>query len=272
VALATARTLRELLLDLGRFLNGEARQVTATAGTNQSFTTPALAYGANDRYVGSELFLWDTPVGITGQNPFIVASSTGAGGGVLQFTQVVGPNPVIVGARAVLQNIGGKGFPQDRKLWALKMALDELGGAYDVAVSIATPDQEDYWNAIPVGIRSIARVVQVDPTGLEWEIAPAQWQQNLDTPGRRIMLPYSVDTGWTYALRGRQDLSWAFTSDPPAYTTVIQAPPDRLVKDAAKWLYLPSRSSREQEIAGNLYNDRLRTYRDTPRPGEVFLP
>lgn len=273
MALPVAMTVRELLLAIGRFLD-DARliRVTTLDATQDHFISSALQFGANDRYVGSELFVWDLPAGATGDNPFTVQASFGSPSGLLDLSQPVGPNPFALGARAVLQNIGGKGFPHDRRVWALQMALIEHDGMSDAQVSIATPDQTTYWNAIPAGVRSIASIVQIDPEGRTREVGNAAWLESIDRVGRRVLLPYDLDTGWTYAVVGRADLTYPFATDPPDYTASVQVRPDRLVKDAVKWLHLGSRSTRGQEIASNLYNDRLRTHRDHPRPGEVFLP
>jgi hypothetical protein len=272
VTLPVAMSVRELLLAIGRFLD-DARLLKATLfdSTTTHYVSRALAYGADNRYIGSELFVWDMPGDATGDNPFTVASSTGSSG-TLILSQSVGPTAFPIGTRAVLQNIGGKGFPHDRRAWALQMALAEHEGQSDAQVTITSPNQTNWWNAIPAGIRSITGVVQVDPSGLTRDIANAAWQENLDLPGRRILLPYSLDTGWTYIVAGRADLAYPFATDPPDYTALVQVAPDRLVKDAVKWLYLGSRAVRGQEIASNLYNDRLRTARNAPRPGEVFLP
>lgn len=267
-----AYSLNDLLLAIGRFLRDATQvKVTQQSVDPKQFIDTRLAVGSDNRYKGSELWVWDMPADATGRNPFLVTASSGSSG-TLTLSEGVGPTAFPVGTQAVLQNIGGKGNPHELREWALQMALAQDDVQAPATVTITAPDSTTFWNAIPAGLRSIAEVTLIDPDGLTQPLGPGVWRDAIDLVGRRIYLPFFLDTGWTFALTGRQDLLWPWATTPVDYTAQVQVDPARVVKEAVNWLYLGNMSSRGQDIAANLYNDRLRTTRDHPWPNEVFLP
>lgn len=266
---ALATSINGLLYSLGVYFRDAYRGRVTTAGTATTFTDARLALGVGNeevnRYAGSEVY-WETTTGMTATaNPSRVRAYN-EDTGLITFTPTWGATPPL-GAEYVLQNIGGNGWPHAVKLEAIAQVLRDLGVLTRAKVSIASPDQVDYWNAIPAGIDSVYRVEAVDGAGRRSVLAPAFWRRGINVGDRSIFLPYDTGDGVTFDLYGRV----AFT-DPTDFTTAISGiNPDRVVRAAAERLVQPSGTSQDRRIYEGLYADRMRQRRDLPLSNEVWL-
>ena len=271
--MAVRYSIQQLLLEIGLVLRDSHQLVTTLQGMPDQAIIGKLAFGKDNRYIDSELFVWDMPSdGIASRNPFFVKSS--AGNGTLTLTEPVGPTALPVGARVVLQNIGGKGKPHVLKEQALRFALLSLDAMLHTKVTIAglDIDQESYWQSIPAGLDSIYKVVLTDSDfPLEqWEVSASTWRE-IDMTGNRLYVPYDLSSGTRMVeIYGRASLDWQTLME-ANYQYFIDIDPVRVVKDAVQWLLMFDRDDRANQLAANLFNEKLRTRRRVPYPDEVFL-
>jgi hypothetical protein len=196
-------TVRDACYELGLYVN-DARLLRATAlgTTTSTFTCATVAALTANTLVGSEVFPWDMPASPSAlYDPFSVTANNASD---ITLDHAVGPTAFGAGNRIVLQNIAGKGYPQHKKEWALKMATMEVYRTNPVAyVENASPSVTDYWNTIPATLRSIFRVTQfVASANYEVEISPSTWQGTLDVAGRRVLCPSPGSRGTRCASTG----------------------------------------------------------------------
>lgn len=274
-------TARDLCYELGVYLN-DARQLiaTATGTTTSTFTTSQAAVLSAKALVGSELMPWDMPASPAAlYAPFNVTDNAAND---LTLDHAVGPTAFGAGARAILQNLNGKGYPQFKKEWALKMATMEVYRGNPVAyVENASPSTTDYWNVIPVTLRSIFRVTQfVAAANYEVEISPNVWQDQLDIAGRRMLLPFNWQSGDTVRFYGRTDPTewWASLRNVDnslnlaAYATAIPCDSRRLVMAAVSWLLNGRRDDKaEKQVEFDYQRSARENSLDRPYPNEVFF-
>lgn len=275
-------TIRDACYELGLYVN-DARQIMATAlGTTPSiFSCSTIAGLSADSLKGSELFPWDMPASPSVLfDPFAVIANNSGG---LTLDHAVGGTAFGTGNRAVLQNINGKGYPQHKKEWALKMATMEVYRNNSVAyVENASPSTTDYWNAIPVTLRSIYRITQVvaAASNYEKEISPNIWQDELDVAGRRVLLPFAWQSGDKVRFYGRTDPVewWTLIRNVDnslliaGYSTAIPCDSRRLVMAAVSWLMNGRRDDHAEKMVEFDYQRSARdTAGDRPYPNEVFF-
>jgi hypothetical protein len=274
-------TARDACYELGLYVN-DARLLRATAlGTTPStFTCATVAALTANTLVGSELFPWDMPASPSAlYDPFGVTANNA---GDITLDHAVGGTAFGAGNRAVLQNIAGKGYPQHKKEWALKMATMEVYRNSPVAyVENASPSVTDYWNTIPATLRSIFRVTQfVASANYEVEISPSTWQGTLDVAGRRVLLPFAWQSGDKVRFYGRTDPVewWTLLRNVDnslllsGYSTAIPCDSRRLVMAAVSWLLNGRRDEHAEKMVEFDYQRASReTAMDRPYPNEVFF-
>lgn len=280
-------TVRQALLDLGQYVNDAKLLVaTGTAPSTTTFRTTTIAGQSVDALKQSELMPWDQPAGSATVNLQLPATVT-LNDAVQDITlgQQIFSTAFVAGNRALLQNFQGRGYPQAKKEFALKMAVMEIyrltANAY---ISISTPSITDYWNALPAALRSVYRVTQyVAYANYEVEVAPAAWQDRIDLAGWRINLPYDWQTGDEARIYGRVDpTAWwdmlrtviaagdggAILS---AYAATIPGDPRRLILAAVPWLLDGKRDDKAAQMVEFNYARTQRESLERAMPNEVFL-
>jgi hypothetical protein len=274
-------TARDACYELGVYVN-DARILRATAlgTTTSTFTCSAVANLSANALIGSEIFPWDMPASPSALfDPFGVTANNASD---VTLDHAVGPTAFGAGNRVVLQNLNGKGYPQHKKEWALKMATMEVYRANPAAyVEITTPSVSDYWNTLPATLRSIYRVTQyVAAANHEVEVSPSIWQDRLDIAGRRVNLPFAWQGGDTVRFYGRTDPTewWTLTRNVDnslniaAYSTAIPCDSRRLVMAAVPWLLNARRDDKAEKMLEFDYQRGSRELAlDRPYPNEVFL-
>lgn len=269
---ALSSSMNGLLYSLGLYLRDAYRgRVTSTAGnTVNSFTDANLALGTNneetDRYVGSEIY-FETTTGMGANvNPFRVTAYD-PGTGRVTFTPAFGVATPAVSLEYILQNIQGQGWPHALKLETLTQVLRDLGVMTRAKVTVSTPDQVSYWNAIPAGIDSIYGVTAVDAAGRRTIIRPNMWNDWISFQDRTISLPYDSANGLTFQLYGRVK----YTEPTDLAVAIPNINTNMVVKMAAERLMSPSGITQDRRVWQGLYESRMRGWRDTPLPNERFL-
>lgn len=262
-------TLQQFLLDLGLLLD-DAKLLTATGGSTSTFVTTELSGQNGSDFVGSELMLWDKPAAMTAANPLVVADTPATANTLPFLVGALGPNPVAAGNRAVLQNINGRGYSQDKKLFATRMALMDDYPLTHSMVPITTGfDTVNFWQPLPASLRSVYRVT-VTINGDVFDIGPHIWG-DINLNSRLIYIPYLFGTSDSIQVYGRLDPATTWTNDPASLTAAMPFSSPDLLRSAAHWLLLSRRDGRDREDLQIMYQDRLRTRRDLPLPSEVFL-
>jgi hypothetical protein len=289
VAVAIAYTIRQLLLDLGLYLKDSKLLVaTGTASANTRFRTSYLDAQTVSTLGESEFFPWDVPAGAATNDtrlPYVVLDNLVSTNMELVLDHAAYSLPFVAGNRGVLSNFAGRGYPQDQKEWALKMASLEVDNPIVQAyATIATPNTTDYWNALPAGLRSVYRVTYYDASvPEEAEIAPAIWQDRLDVAGRRINLPFA----WTGTDAARiygtidQTLWWDSLRNVVAagdgganmatYAQTLYGDERKLIMAAVPWLLTGKGNEAAMQQAQFNYQRRLREAMQRPRANEVWL-
>jgi len=265
-------SMNGLLYSLGAYMRDAYRgRVTSTSGnTVNSFTDANLALGVNneetDRYVGSEVY-FETTTGMgVNVNPFRVTAYD-SGVGRITFTPAFGAATPQVGLEYILQNIQGQGWPHQLKLETLTQVLRDLGVMTRAKVTINTPNQVNYWNAIPAGLDSIYGVDAVDGDGRRTVIPAKTWADRVNFQDRTIFLPYDVFGGITFQVYGR--VKYAEPTDLTLAIPNINT--NMVVKMAAERLMSVSGTTQDRRVWQGLYESRMRGWRDTPLPNEIFL-
>lgn len=280
--------VRQLLYELGLYVNDAILvRASATAGDNLHFVTSDLAGQTVNSLVASELFPWDGPAaGATISPifpPFLVTANDAAG--LLTLNRAMFANPIPVNARAVLQNINGRGYPQVKKEFALKMACMDLGRVgYTAYITIASPSTTDFWNGIDLALRSVYRVAGYrSADNYEYEISPATWQDRLDVAGRRINIPFDWQSGDTLRLYGRidQETWWeglypdVYPATPASllasYQVVVPGDSRKIIQAAVPWLLDGKRDDKAAEMVQFAYARSQREMRERSLPNEVWL-
>jgi hypothetical protein len=268
---AVRYSIRQLLYDIGLTLRDAHQFVTTQQGAPNEVIIAKLAVGRPDRYIDSELFVWDLPADASASNPFYVRTS--GTDGKLTLTEAVGTTAIPAGATVILQNINGKGRPHVLKEQALRFALLSMDAMLHTKVSLTVADLDDttYWQAIPAGLDSIYKVgiYDADYPLAYYEPSPTSWRE-LDLEGNRIYIPFDLLGNKVVELYGRASLDWQTLMN-SNYEYFIDIDPVRVVKDAIQWLLMFDRDQQSNALAANLFNERLRTRRMVPYPDEVFL-
>lgn len=278
-------TVRQLVYELGQYLNdAQLLNASGAAADTTHFLTTELAGLTADSLVASELWPWDRPLGDASLSlfpPYLVTANTV--GGLLTLNKVIFSLPHLTGARAVLQNFNGRGYPQFKKEFALKMACMELAAVTASTVqTITTPSTSDFWNNLPASLRSVYRIAGYSAaTGYEFEIMPATWQDRIDLAGWRVNVPFDWQASDTLRVYGRADpTAWWDALRPnlegsgaislTAYTTVVPGDPRKIIQAALPWLLDGKRDDKAAEMTQFAYARTQREMRDRAFPGEVF--
>ena len=275
-------TVRDACYELGLYVN-DARILRATAlgTTTSTFTCSAVSGLSADALKGSELFPWDMPASPAALlDPFGITANNASD---ITLDHAVGPTAFGAGNRAVLQNLNGKGYPQHKKEWALKMAAMEVYRNNPAAyVEVSNPSITDYWNVIPTTLRSLYRITQVvaAASNYEVEIGPNIWQDEIDIAGRRVLLPFNWQNGDKVRFYGRTDPTewWTLLRNVDnslniaAYSTVIPSDSRRLVMAAVSWLLNARRDDKtEKQVEFDFQRSSRETAMDRPYPNEIFF-
>jgi hypothetical protein len=282
VAQPYSYTVRQLVYELGLYLN-DAMLVYATsvAADTTHLNSTQLAGQTIDSLIGSEIWPWDTPTAATVslRRPQVVTANTAAA--ILTLNYAAFTVAYQTNNRVVLQNFNGRGYPQEKKEFALKMAMMELNTLDTLAYqTIAAPSTTDYWNTLPAGLRSVYRVAGYDAgSGYEYEVSPATWQDRIDLAGWRMNLPLDWQAGDAIRVYGRVDPTalWDSLHDPTTgiaslanYATTVAGEPRKLIQAALPYLLDGKRDDKAAEMVQFAYARTQREMRDRPLANEVF--
>lgn len=278
-------TVRQLCYELGLYLNDSLLlNAAANSADTTHYNAQELTGQTVDSLIGSEFWPWDRPTGDASLTYFPPAFVTGNdAAGILTLSKALFAPVYHTGERAVLQNFNGRGFPQVKKEFALKMACMEVYRLTSSTVqAITTPSVTDYWNNLPAALRSVYRVAYWDAaSGQEREIAPATWQDRLDSAGWRVNLPFDWTGTDEARIYGRADpTAWWDNLRPflessgsvqlSAYSASVPGDPRKLILAAVPWLVDAKRDKKAQADVEYHYTRLLREGLNRPFPNEVF--
>ena len=262
---APLASMNGLLYSLGLLLDDAARLRVTAAGGPTTFTVGELnGLVAADELAASELW-FETTTGMTGINPFLVASHTAAG--VVTLNRAFGAASPAVNAEFVIGNVRGAGVPHDQKYYALLASLADLG-LFPVAQVTMTLDPTNYRHTIPAGIDTILALEYTDANGDVTKVPASAWARHVNPQTRRVYLPWDFAGGQTMIAYGRTIWTEPTIAN---FNTVLTKRPTEVVRGALSWLRSGKLDRAAQANAARMTELFLRRGRSVLRPNEIVL-
>lgn len=269
---ASPTSLNGLLYSLGLALDDAARGTTDAPGASTAlqFISSDLAAGQDDEFKGSEVWFEDT-TGMTGRNPFRITANV-ASSGLVTLKTAYGATAPAAGLNFVVQNIGQDGYPHQKKLEAVLMALRDAGVWLPIGPYTLTVNTTDYIHALPDELDVLGRVEFVDGSGYTTIIPLSTYTEGINAEEHTVYLPLALDGDVSLRAWG-----WSLWTDPAQVTSADFAavipnirPPD-IVLRALAWIRQGKLGRAEQASGANLMQLVDRRLRQTPPPGAIVL-